>query len=178
MSGPVQEGKRWTTLNDRLVRVATFCDDFDALLDIAHSHNKKFEPPLEEREVVQCATTVWKDCKDGKIERWLNRSATVTVTANQICAFLEAGGTGDAWLLWQFLQTQHAARVKRGETFSFVCAKAAEAQCLPGWTEGKYRRHFEHLREIGFVQTVRGRTFKDGKFPPNLYKLKLAKDVS
>lgn len=173
MQGPVAEGERGITLNDRLCKQASFCNTFDDLLDIARSINDEFLQPLEDGEVVNRASVVWNDFKDGKIEQWVGRTSKVRVTAQEIREFCAAGGKGDAWMLWLFLRTQHPTKIHNGEPFSFAPDSMEEAQCLPGWSASKYRYQFDLLLGFNKVEQVRGRTSSKGKFLPCMYTFKV-----
>jgi hypothetical protein len=52
-------GHRNSALWKHCMRQAHHCDDFDALLDVAHTFNENCLPPLEEAEVVKTAKSAW-----------------------------------------------------------------------------------------------------------------------
>src|SRR5262249_50062481 len=45
---------------------AHYCDDFDALLDVAHTANADFLPPLTEDEVLKVAKSAWDYTQRGE----------------------------------------------------------------------------------------------------------------
>ena len=57
--GSVGEGHRNTTLWRHCMAQARFCDDFDALLDVARTANASYMPPLSDAEVVKIARSAW-----------------------------------------------------------------------------------------------------------------------
>jgi Bifunctional DNA primase/polymerase, N-terminal/Primase C terminal 1 (PriCT-1) len=67
----VTEGVRNQTLFKWCMRRAYYCDDFDALLDVARTRNEEFLPPLPDNEVVKVAKSAW-----GYTERDQNRFGT------------------------------------------------------------------------------------------------------
>jgi hypothetical protein len=64
----IHEGARNMTLWRHCMRHAHYCDDFDALLDVARTANNQYLPPLSDSEVVKAATSAW-----GYTERGDNR---------------------------------------------------------------------------------------------------------
>jgi hypothetical protein len=61
-------GHRNDTLFRKCLRDARFCDDPDALLDVARTYNAEFLEPLSDEEVIKVATSAW-----GYEERGENR---------------------------------------------------------------------------------------------------------
>ncbi len=64
----ITEGVRNNDLFRQCMTAAHHCDDFQALLDVAHTRNSEFCPPLEDDEVVKVATSAW-----AYTERGVNR---------------------------------------------------------------------------------------------------------
>jgi len=52
-------GHRNDTLFRKCLRDARFCDDPDALLDVARTYNAEFLEPLSDEEVIKVATSAW-----------------------------------------------------------------------------------------------------------------------
>ena len=62
----VQRGNRNNTLFATLSREAHHVDDFETLLDVGGTRNSEFAEPLDEREVVKVAASVWKMHCEGR----------------------------------------------------------------------------------------------------------------
>jgi hypothetical protein len=67
-SQSVSCGRRNDTLFRKCLGDARFCDDFDALLDVARTYNAESLEPLSDEEVIKVATSAW-----GYEERGENR---------------------------------------------------------------------------------------------------------
>ncbi|MDH3605039.1 MAG: hypothetical protein OEU26_36035, partial [Candidatus Tectomicrobia bacterium] len=172
--GPVPEGQRGITLNSRLCRDVGFCDTFDDLLDVSYTHNEDMVPSLPDGEVVERARAVWRDFKAGKIKPMVGKVSAVKTTADEIRAFASLGGAGaDAMLLWQFLRTQHAARVKRGETFRLNVRRMVEAEVLCGWTEWRWKRAIKLLSKLGLLAAVKRCGRSNGRLTSAGYSISL-----
>jgi hypothetical protein len=57
--GPIRQGNRNKKLFEHCMRAAHHCDCYDALLDVAHTFNESFLPPVDDDEVMQTARSVW-----------------------------------------------------------------------------------------------------------------------
>jgi hypothetical protein len=62
----VQRGNRNNTLFAILGREAHHVDDFETLLDVGGTRNSEFAEPLDDREVVKVAASVWKMHCEGR----------------------------------------------------------------------------------------------------------------
>jgi hypothetical protein len=62
----VQRGNRNNTLFATLGREAHHVDDFETLLDVGGTRNSEFAEPLDDREVVKVAASVWKMHCEGR----------------------------------------------------------------------------------------------------------------
>jgi Bifunctional DNA primase/polymerase, N-terminal len=153
-SGLVVEGERRITLNSRLVRHAFDCHDFDAMMYLARTLNAKYLPPMEDWEVIEIATHVWKDKANGEIKPWARRPS-VRTDVDELARLNRHGAkSGDALMLLMKLRTLHSRGNARGESFPISAQAMADAQVLDGWS----RRRIENARRIllneGFVRLV------------------------
>jgi hypothetical protein len=62
----VKQGQRNNKLFSMCLEHARHCDDFNALLDVAVTHNREFLPPLDEGEVMRTAASAWKYEAEGR----------------------------------------------------------------------------------------------------------------
>ena len=62
----VKQGQRNNRLFSICLEAARHCDDFDALCDVAATHNSEFLPPLDEGEVMRTAASAWKYETEGR----------------------------------------------------------------------------------------------------------------
>jgi hypothetical protein len=90
------------TLFKHCMRAAHRSDDFDALLDVAHTRNDEFCPPLEDDEVVKVATSAW-----GYTERGKNRFGRPGVFFDARQADELIRNDPDLYLLLSFLRANN-----------------------------------------------------------------------
>jgi hypothetical protein len=62
----LEEGTRNKNLFQHCMRAAHYCDDFDALLDVAHTANADFLRPLTDDEVMKVAKSAWGYTQRGE----------------------------------------------------------------------------------------------------------------
>ena len=62
----VKQGQRNNKLFTMCLEAARYCDDFDALCDVARTRNSEFLPPLEVREVMRTAASAWRYETEGR----------------------------------------------------------------------------------------------------------------
>jgi hypothetical protein len=67
----IGQGARNNTLWAHCMKAAHYCDDFDALLDVARTSNASFLPPLTDDEVVKIANSAWDYTQRG--DNWFGR---------------------------------------------------------------------------------------------------------
>lgn len=121
-------GARNDTLWRRCMEEARHCDDFDALLDVARTHNAAFCPPLPDAEVVKTARSAW-----GYTERGENRfgqGRRIMTTHEEVDGLMH--DHPDAYLLLMLLRRHHGGR-------TFVVANAM-AETMPGggWSSRRF----------------------------------------
>ncbi len=134
---PVQKGSRNTTLFSRLLVDAHHCDDLDALLDCARTHNESFVPSLSDAEVLHTAESVWGYQEAGRNFHSRDRFATLTLSEVETCTKYP-----DALALLTFLRAYHspshvfavspralAARLKWGDPRRIAKARDYLMQC-------------------------------------------------
>jgi hypothetical protein len=112
---PVIEGRRNRTVWEHCMRGARYCDDLDALIDVARTLNEEFSPPLDHHEVMKIAKSAW-----GYTERGVNRFGQTgawfsTEEANTLIAT-----DPDGFLLLAFL------RANNGPESTFMVANGLE----------------------------------------------------
>ncbi len=117
----IEKGTRNDNLWRHLMRTAHYCDDFDALLDVAHTANADFLPPLPEDEVMKVAKSAW-----GYTERGENRFGRPGVffeveEANRLITWDQ-----DLFVLLSFL------RANNGPSSTFMVANGLTDRL--GWT--------------------------------------------
>jgi hypothetical protein len=111
----ITEGHRNKTLFRHCMRSAHYCDDFDALLDVARTRNAEFLPPLTDSEVVKVATSAWKYTELGE-----NRMGCPGVWFPASEANHLIRNDPDAFLLLSYL------RANNGPTRTFMIANGLE----------------------------------------------------
>ena len=94
----IAEGRRNIELWKHCMRQARNCDDLDALIDVARTYNERFDPPLDDTEVIKVAASAWKKEKAG--ENWFGG------TIDKADDFI---GDEDAFFLLKFLRQVHGA---------------------------------------------------------------------
>jgi hypothetical protein len=145
----MRDGSRGLDLNDRLCRHAWACDTFDELLDVARTIiNVRYPVPLDDAEVVKRAQAVWND--RPKLQRWEGRPSSSKAEAKHLSTLGQHGG--DAALLLQLLRAEHAARVRRGETFAI--SPKAMAHTALSWTAARIRNARNTLLASGYIKVV------------------------
>jgi len=170
MSGPITEGERANTLNDRLCREVAHCDDFAALLDCAFTINGDCDAALGEKEVVRIAGRVWEDYQAGNLQQWRGRAGRAQTTLSEINELSVRGSSGAyGHMLLAVLKIYHMARVRRGELFA-ICAEAmAGAQVILGWNRDNYRTATRALIDAGAIRFVKKGKVMGMKRDGNLY---------
>jgi len=141
----VGPGSRNDTLWRHCMEEARFCDDFEAMLDVARTHNAGMAPPLSDAEVVKTARSAW-----GYTERGENRigaGKVILSTHDEIDGLLHEHP--DAFVLLQILRRHHWGR-------DFVVANAM-AEDMPGggWARKRLAVARQHLEAIGELELVR-----------------------
>lgn len=140
----VAKGRRNDTLWRRCMAQARYCDDLNALLDVARTANGAFEPPLPDEEVTKLAQSAWGYTERG--ENWFG-GAVVAVPHDEIDGLLY--DDPDAFILLTILRRNHWGR-------EFVVANAM-ADCMPkgGWTRKRLADARDRLARNGLIEMVR-----------------------
>ena len=141
----VREGCRDDTLWRRCMQDARHCDDFDAMLDVAHTNNASFLPPLPDEQVMKVAKSAWKYTEKGR--NWFGVGKRIISTHDEVDGLLRE--RPDAYLLLTILRRHHWAR-------EFVVANAMAAE-MPGggWRRERFAAARSELERRGFIVQVR-----------------------
>jgi hypothetical protein len=152
--GPaIKEGRRNTTLLRYLLAEAPSCDDVNGLLDVAHTWNSTYVPPLPDAEVDKTGRQAWKYQVEG--HNWLGRGAYLQIaerTFDRLLAYDRKRGP-DALALYHKLQAKNAARDRRRETFAVAARAMARDKVLP-WTEKRIRQALRVLVDFDLLELV------------------------
>ena len=111
----VTEGHRNDSLWRHCMQSAHYCDDFDAVLDVARTRNATFLPPLPHGEVAKIAASAWKYTERGE-----NRMGRPGVWFPASEANYLIRNDPDAFLLLSYL------RANNGPTRTFMIANGLE----------------------------------------------------
>jgi Primase C terminal 1 (PriCT-1) len=155
--GAVPEGKRDDYLFRRLLREARYCDDFDAVLDVARSLNMNCEPPLADTQVIKVTKSAWGIEISGK--NWAGRKARASTDREEI---LELSHDPHAALLLNLLRVSHPTL---GTPFAIDQVKTAE---LLGWSRPTIKARISTLMRAGRLERIHKGT---GMGNPHLYLL-------
>ena len=123
---------------------ARFCDDFDALLDVASTANASFMPPLSDAEVVKIARSAWG--YEDRGENWFGAGQRVVTTHAEVDGLMQT--QPDAFLLLMLARRHHWGR-------EFVLANAM-AKRMPGdgWSRKRLAAARRYLEEHGEIEMV------------------------
>lgn len=138
-----REGRRNTELFRHLMRQVKWCDDFAALLDVAHGFNDNCEPPLADDEVVRTAQSAW-----GYEARGQNRFGQTGAFISTVQANLLIGSAPDAALLLMFLKANNGPWAK------FMCANGLTER-LGGMPRKRIAAARKRLIDLGYMRCVR-----------------------
>jgi hypothetical protein len=101
----VPDGKRHKELLRYCMKSARYCDDFDALLDVAKTRNDGYEPPMTDTDVVKIAKWAWDHTEVG--QNWFDNPGGLVSTAEYKAMI---GSNNDAVLLLGFLRSMNGAQ--------------------------------------------------------------------
>ena len=164
----IEKGFRNEWLFKQCLREASYCDDFDGLIDVARTRaDELMTVCLTDNEIVSCAKSAWKYQTEGK--NWVEKEARYIATRSEWREFMEFSGKGsDVFALYTLLVIEHAARVGRGETFRLVTRSMEKAQTIPHWTAKRYTAAINNLLMMKLLLiTHKG----GGRGNPTQYKL-------
>jgi hypothetical protein len=150
----IPEGKRNTALWRHCMRHAHHCDNFDALLDVAHTFNGDCLPPLEEAEIMNVAKSAW-----GYTERGENRfgqyGAWFPIEEVTSLVYDEQ----DVFLLLAFLRSHNGPRS------TFMVANDGLARLLR-WRPERVATARRRLIELGYIVMLK----QAGRGHPALFR--------
>ena len=147
--GVVAVGVRNNTLFRTLLRQAPYCDDIEALRDVAFTVNEHdFDEPLPSVEVEKTLRSAWQYEIAG--HNWVGRTGGMIQISGHELDILAP--FPDAFVFFAFLRCRHG----RSELPFAISPKAmADAQSVPRWTDHRrYRRARDRLVELDFLERV------------------------
>jgi hypothetical protein len=155
--GRINQGKRNDALFQHCMLEAQHCDFLDGLIDVARTYNEqKFQPPLEDAEVVKTAHSAWRIEESG--QNWVGRGRVVAIRRDEVDGLLHE--KPDAFILLTKLRRHHWGR-------DFVVANAmAKTMSDRGWTTKRFASARGELERRGCLKKVRPASRKNG---PALY---------
>jgi Bifunctional DNA primase/polymerase, N-terminal/Primase C terminal 1 (PriCT-1) len=147
VDGGVTEGHRNASLWRHCMQSARYCDDVDAVLDVARTHNAEFMPPLTDSEVMKVAKSAW-----DYTERGANRFGRhgVFFDTDEVNRLITSDS--DAFVLLAFLRANN-----RPESVFMVANGLAETL---GWGLNRLRRARNRVEETEIEMVRRPSTFK------------------
>jgi hypothetical protein len=154
----VTEGNRNNTLWRYCMQTARYCDDVNALIDVAHTRNAEYVPPLPDNEVEKIAKSAW-----DYTERGNNRFGQTGVwfSSGEVNSFITTDQ--DAFLLLSYLKSNN------GPNRTFIAANWL-ADTL-GWTRKRFAGARNRL-ECSHLEIVRRPSKCNG---PALYRWRTRK---
>jgi hypothetical protein len=157
-TGHVPEGRRNLSLWGHCMRQAHHCDDFDTLVDCARTFNENCEPPLDDSEVMNVASSAWSYTERGA-NRFGQHGAWFPM--HEITKLLR---DQDAMVLLAFL------RAHNGPWATFMCANGL-AETF-GWPRKRLAAARRRLIELGYIQPVRTASGSGSSGLPALFRWK------
>lgn len=152
------QGRRNDELWRYCMQQAHYCDNLEALLDVARTANGNCLPPLADVEVVRVAESAWQRTQRG--ENWFGSGRLVPFTHDELDTLLER--SPDAFVLLAVLRRRHWGR-------NFFIANAMSAHMPGRWTEKRLARARRDLVSAGKIEMVRPAGKGRG---PAIYRLK------
>ena len=130
-----------------------FCDDADALIDVARTAAAAFDTPLPDDEIVRTALSAWRYEAEGK--NWVGLGGPPCLPASEPDGLL--WHSPDAFILWKMLRHHHAERAR------FHIANAM-AQVMPPkpWKRERLAAARKVLLEHRHITLVRAASMKAG----------------
>jgi hypothetical protein len=142
----VVKGNRNESLFEQCMREAHHCGDFDALLDVAHTRNALYEPPMSDQEVENIAKSAWNYTERGENRFGQTGAWLPTAEVNSM-----VGSNQDALLLLMFL------RANNGPRRTFMVANGL-AKILR-WGLNRFRAARRHLEKTHIAMVVPPSTY-------------------
>jgi hypothetical protein len=164
----IERGRRNKTLLRTLLHEARHCDDFDALLDCAHTiADRQFAPdpddPFTAAEIRKTAVSAWEYESTGR--NWVGREAKVYASASEFAVLATRKNGADAMFL---LMRLRLSNWNRPDNLMVVPKAMARTQVIPGWAHGRYRAARDTLVEVGILEVVH--EGGHGKGDPRLFR--------
>ena len=152
----VLDGKRNVTLWRYCMSVGGHCDDFEAVLDEAHTFNLDCIPPKSDAEVRRIARSAWGYTVRG--ENWFGTGRIVRLDHADIDGLMMEDP--DAFLLLTTLRRHHWGR-------EFVVAnKMARRMPAGGWTRKRFAAARKALETRGYIVQIK----RPSRHAPALYR--------
>ena len=145
------EGHRNNWLFSLCLREARHVDSLDALLDVARTRNDEAEPPLSDAEVTRVCKSAWAMTTSGR--NFASAGGHVVLDRSRVERLCDAT-PGNPVSLMLRLEIEHAARVKRGETFALATRAMVEAGTLKGWSRQNLRTAIAQALDLNFLECV------------------------
>ena len=156
----MRDNSRGQWLNDALCKHAPYCDTLSELLDKARDLNLQLtdigEEQLEDSEIVQRTSKVWKDAQAGKLKPMskLRGVMKAHVDEHELLCRLDLRGASDGLVLLLRLRFWHQARCRRGETFCITPRAMQESDVIRGWTRERYEKARDLLLQARLILKV------------------------
>jgi hypothetical protein len=147
------DGKRHKLLIRYCLEQAHYCDDFEALLDVARTRNEGYRPPMTDIEVVKIAKWAW-DCTvtgQNRVGRGARRTGTEAADLMR--------SNPDAYILLKYLRDQN------GPQRNFMVANGLHLTFR--WTRKRLAKARSYLMDQGHLKQIRGASSQTG---PALYQ--------
>jgi hypothetical protein len=168
----VRRGVRNGHLFRALLRHAPYCDDRDALLDVARTiAAEQFvsDPldPFDGDEIEKTVRSAWR--YETEERNWVGRRSFIRVPAEDIAVIDSHPHGADMALLYLRLRRAHWDR----PIFAASPKAVADHSVIPGWrrSHGRYRRALAGLVEVGTLRTEKIGGSKRGD--ANLYSFSI-----
>ena len=137
----VKQGARNNTLWRHCMSQAHWCDDFDALLDVARTFNESCQPPLKDEEVMKVANSAWDYTERG--QNWFGQHGAY-FPVGEVTSML---GEQDAFILLAFL------RANNGPWATFMCTNTLAEKF--NWGSKRLAAARSRLIELRHMKPVR-----------------------
>lgn len=155
--GSIKCGRRNDALFHHCMEQAHYCDEFDAVLDVARTFASRFEPPLSDAEILKTAQSAWNYTERG--ENHVSRGRVITLQHDNFDRLMSYGS--DSYLLYCVLRRHHWGR-------QFCVANRMAGQMpVGGWARPRFQKARGTLIENGEIIQVRASSLRLG---PALYR--------
>lgn len=138
-------GERNSGLWRFLMTQAPYCDDADALIDVARTASDAFASPLPDAEVVKTALSAWRYEAEG--QNWIARGRQRPALSEPDALIWE---NPDAFLLWKVLRHYNAGRSR-----FFIANEMAKTMPTRPWDRERFASARKTLLDHGHITLVR-----------------------